>query len=99
VSIADACERFIGRGVIDQMFLTGGGVHNRAIVSVLEQRLEGVELLPIDELGVSADAKEAVDFAVLARETLLGRPNAIAQVTGAARSLVLGSIAPGGGQP
>lgn len=99
VTIADALERFIGRGVIDQVFLTGGGVHNRAIVSVLEQRLDGVEILPIDELGVSADAKEAVDFAVLARETLLGRSNAIARATGAARSLVLGSIAPGGGQP
>ena len=49
--------------------------------------------LPVDDLGIPADAKEAVDFVVLARETLLGRPNVLISVTGAARALVLGAIA------
>ena len=66
-------------------------------MSVLEQRLNATDIRPIDDLGVAADAKEAADFAVLARETLFGRPNVIPSVTGGARPLVLGSIAQGGG--
>jgi 1,6-anhydro-N-acetylmuramate kinase len=50
---------------------------------------------PIDELGIAAEAKEAVDFAFLAREALLGRTNVIRAVTGASRALVLGTIARG----
>ena len=58
--------------------------------------MQGVALRGMDELGLPADAKEAVDFALLARETLFGRPNMLSLVTGGARDLVLGSIAWGG---
>lgn len=96
-TIADGLERFVApKGGVDELYLTGGGAHNAAIVSALRERIEGVEIHPIDVLGVSADAKEAVDFAVLARETLFGRPNALSAATGATRDLVLGSIAWGG---
>jgi anhydro-N-acetylmuramic acid kinase len=54
-----------------------------------------VMVSPIDELGIPADAKEAVDFAVLAREALLGRVNVVNKVTGASRPAVLGTIAQG----
>jgi anhydro-N-acetylmuramic acid kinase len=97
MTIADACERYLApQGPIDEMFVTGGGVHNHAIVAVLERRLEGTSIRRIDELGIPSDAKEAVDFALLARETLCGRPNVISHVTGASRSLPLGSVALGG---
>jgi len=96
-TIADALDRFVRpRGGIDEVFLTGGGAHNGAIVSALATRLSGVAVRPIDELGIPADAKEAVDFVVLAREALFGRPNVLPAVTGAARELVLGAIAWGG---
>ncbi|MCH7549512.1 MAG: anhydro-N-acetylmuramic acid kinase, partial [Candidatus Krumholzibacteriota bacterium] len=97
-SIAAALEKFIMKNnVIDEIFVTGGGVHNKAIMSRLRQRLEGSgDIRPIDELGIPADAKEAVDFALLARETIMARANVLTAVTGASRALSLGTIAFGG---
>lgn len=93
-TIARAIDDFVkNRGPIDTVYVSGGGVHNRAVLAGLEELLGNIPCLPIDELGISADAKEAVDFAVLARETLLGRPNVLPSVTGATRAQVLGTIA------
>ena len=91
----DALTRFLPEGGVDEIFVTGGGARNRAIMLGLEHELGGVSLSPIDALGIPAEAKEAVDFAFLAREALLGRPNVIRAVTGASRALVLGTIARG----
>ena len=43
-------------------------------------------------LGVDPEAKEAIAFAVLANETLFGRPGNVPSVTGAAGPRVLGKI-------
>jgi anhydro-N-acetylmuramic acid kinase len=94
-AVADAVARFLPAGGVDDAFVTGGGSRNRAMMRLLEEALAGISVRPIDDLGIPADAKEAVDFAFLAREALLGRPNVIRSVTGAARELVLGSIARG----
>lgn len=95
LSIADAMARFLPASGVDEIFVTGGGARNRATMLGLERALEGIAIGPIDVLGIPAEAKEAVDFAFLARETLLGRPNVIRSVTGASRALVLGTIARG----
>jgi len=93
-----AVSRAIGdyvetKGPVDALYVSGGGVHNQAIFNGLAELVGDVPCLPVDDLGIPADAKEAVDFVVLARETLLGRPNVLISVTGAARALVLGAIA------
>ncbi len=95
VSVVDAMRRFLPDGAVDEVFVTGGGARNRAMTDGLAAMLGGVPLRLIDELGIPAEAKEAVDFAFLARETLLGRPNVIRSVTGASRQLILGTIARG----
>ncbi|HKW14751.1 MAG TPA: anhydro-N-acetylmuramic acid kinase [Candidatus Krumholzibacteria bacterium] len=95
IGIVDALRRFLPADSVDEIFVTGGGARNRAIMSGLERELEGILIAPIDALGIPAEAKEAVDFAFLAREALLGRPNVIRAVTGASRALVLGTIARG----
>ncbi len=94
-AIVDAMHRFLPEGGVDEVFVTGGGARNRAMLDGLEAALAPIAVMPIDELGIPAEAKEAVDFAFLARETLLGRPNVIRAVTGASRALVLGTIARG----
>ena len=94
-TIADAVDRFLPEEGADEVFVTGGGVHNKAVMEGIQKRFPSLDLRPIDELGIPADAKEAVDFALLARETLFGRPGALSGVTGAAYDLVLGTIAPG----
>jgi anhydro-N-acetylmuramic acid kinase len=97
-TIADGVRDFVlSRGDVDAVYISGGGTHNEAIVAGVYERLGGIICHPVDELGIPADAKEAVDFAVLARETLAGRPNVIASATGATKALVLGSIALGEG--
>jgi anhydro-N-acetylmuramic acid kinase len=93
-TIAGAIEDFVkNRGSIDTVYVSGGGVHNRAVLEGIDELLGNIPCLTIDELGISADAKEAVDFAVLARETLMGRPNVLPSATGATHRLVLGTIA------
>jgi anhydro-N-acetylmuramic acid kinase len=94
-AVADAMRRYIPAGGVHELYVTGGGARNRAMVDALETILPESPPRPIDELGVPAEAKEAVDFAFLARETLLGRSNVIRSVTGASRALVLGTIARG----
>jgi len=94
-AIVDAMRRFLPENGVDEVFVTGGGARNRAILDGLEAALAPIEVTPIDELGIPAEAKEAVDFAFLAREALMGTPNVIRVVTGASRALVLGTIARG----
>lgn len=96
-SISGAIADFVlTRGVVDEVYLSGGGTHNDAIVAKLYEHLGGLKCFSIDELGIPADAKEAVDFAVLARETLMCRPNVLVSATGASTALILGTIALGG---
>jgi anhydro-N-acetylmuramic acid kinase len=55
-------------------YVSGGGLHNAALMASLRRHLPSVRFAPIDELGIPADAKEAVLFAVLANETVAGSP-------------------------
>ena len=75
--------------------MSGGGAHNKHLMHLLQDGLSGMAVAPIDELGVSADAKEALAFAVLANETLMGRRGNLPSATGAGRDVVLGKIAAG----
>ena len=51
---------------------SGGGAHNPFIMDGLRRELADLAVGRLDDLGVSVDAKEAVAFAVLANETLMG---------------------------
>ncbi|MCI0452198.1 MAG: anhydro-N-acetylmuramic acid kinase [Candidatus Latescibacteria bacterium] len=94
-TIVDAMQRFLPQGGVDEVFVTGGGARNRAMFGQLEAALAPIPVEPIDALGIPAEAKEAVDFAFLARESLMGRSNVLRAVTGASHALVLGTIARG----
>lgn len=75
---------------------SGGGVRNAALLTMLRERLarDGAELVISDALGIDADAKEALAFAVLGYETLRGKPANLPAATGAKRPAILGAIAP-----
>jgi anhydro-N-acetylmuramic acid kinase len=45
-----------------------------------------------DELGVNADAKEAMAFALMAHDSLAGLPTNIPGATGASRPVALGKL-------
>lgn len=54
------------------VYMSGGGMHNPLLVKLLKTGLPGVSFFSTADLGIHPDAKEAVLFALLANETLVG---------------------------
>lgn len=77
------------------VFVSGGGVKNKAIMSDLSRLFEPIPVASLDVLGIDPDAKEALGFAALANESLLGRPGNLRAATGARERVVLGKISCG----
>ncbi len=86
-------EKFIRPEVeVDEMFVSGGGRRNKYLVQKLNELFKDTEIKAIESTGISADAKEAICFAVLANETVSGNPSNVPKVTGAEKPTVLGKI-------
>jgi len=90
-SMADAYKRFLP-GSVDEIILCGGGCHNPVLVKMLAD-CSTANIRIMDDLGISADAKEAVSFAILALYTVKGFANNAPAATGAAGKVILGKIA------
>ncbi len=96
-TIVSAYEKFIfPRADVDEIVLSGGGAKNPVMVSRLREKLGPRPLSLSDDYGIPVDAKEAVAFAVLANETVHGRPSNVPAATGASSPAVLGKISIGG---
>ena len=80
---------------MDELILCGGGSRNPTLVEMLQKGIGKAPVRVMDELGLNADAKEAVSFAILAAETIRGRAGNVPSATGAGRAVVLGKIVPG----
>ncbi len=72
-TIADSIHKSIDKDEPATLYSSGGGAHNPYVMKRIEEELPEVEIKDIEELGISADAKEAVLFAVLANEMLAGK--------------------------
>jgi anhydro-N-acetylmuramic acid kinase len=77
-----------------RVIVSGGGARNRSLLERLATRLQPASVEPSDAMGLPADAKEALGFAVLGYETLRGRMGNVPAATGARHATVLGAIAP-----
>lgn len=97
-SVARACRELLP-GALERLLVGGGGTRNRALLRALAARLPGVRIGPFDEVGVPADAAEAMAFSLLGRNALLGLPNHLPRCTGARGARVLGEQVPAGGAP
>jgi len=92
-SVGQAVELVQSRyGRIDELIVSGGGVHNLTLMNSLRDRLSNMKVSTTSEYGVAADAKEAILFAVLANETVSGHSGNLPAVTGAKEATVLGKI-------
>lgn len=91
-SIADAYRRFLPR-TPDEVILSGGGAYNSTLVEMLDAEVDA-DVRTVDECGISADAKEAVAFALLAAAAMDGVPNNVPNATGASRPVVMGKRCP-----
>ena len=98
LSIGYACVSYLPNSEhdIDEIIVTGGGVHNAAVMTALRDfpAFPGITIRGLAEGGVSNAAKEAVAFALLAAATLDGEPSNVPSATGASRRVVLGSVTP-----
>jgi anhydro-N-acetylmuramic acid kinase len=93
LSITDALNRWVlPRTALAQLIVSGGGARNPLILAQLPAALGGIEVVTTEEFGLPGDAKEAFIFALLADETLHGRPSNLPSATGARRPAVLGKI-------
>jgi anhydro-N-acetylmuramic acid kinase len=75
-----------------QVLLCGGGSRNGYLRQRLKVNLNTTEVYTTDEMGVNADFKEAIAFAVLAYWRLHNIPGNLPEVTGARERLLLGEI-------
>lgn len=92
-SVHDQYHRFISKRMkVDELIISGGGMHNMAVVQRLEHYFWPARVRPLSDLGIDPDAKEAICFAILANETIAEHPSNVTRVTGASRQVVLGKI-------
>ena len=71
-------------------YLCGGGARNPVLAARLEQLLNPMPVRDLSALGLDADAREAVAFAFLARQHVLGYPANAPWATGARGPRLLG---------
>ncbi|WP_245923069.1 anhydro-N-acetylmuramic acid kinase [Leucothrix arctica] len=79
---------------ITTMYVCGGGFKNKQLMARLQALLGDTKLDLTTSLGVDAEWVEAVAFAWLARQTILGLPGNLPSATGAKGFRVLGAIYP-----
>ncbi len=92
-AVYDGYRRFVEKTIhADEIIVSGGGAKNRFFLNELRRLFPDTAVHPIDKFGISADAKEAICFALLANETMAGHPTNLPAVTGAERCVVLGKI-------
>ena len=77
---------------IDVLIVSGGGVHNDALMDMLRDAFAPIPVRTATSYGVHTDAKEALCFAVLAQETVNGTPTNLPLVTGASARALLGTV-------
>lgn len=79
---------------LNEIIVSGGGSKNPFIIKALSGYFKGVKISEINRYGINSDNKEAVLFAVLANECLLGVSANMPSVTGAKGEVILGKICP-----
>jgi anhydro-N-acetylmuramic acid kinase len=90
-SVAAGIRRWV-REPVAEVLVSGGGAHNGTLMAALGTALAPVPVRSLAEVGLDPDAKEAVAFAVLANETIFGRPGNVPGATGATGPRVLGKL-------
>lgn len=71
-TIADPILKILPKGEPAEVYVSGGGANNDELMRGFAVKLDPVPVRRTDDLGVSADAKEALFFAALANELVCG---------------------------
>ena len=89
-SIGNAYRRLLGP--VDEVIVSGGGVHNRTLVEMIEAEVAPATVRTTREYGLDPDFKEAIAFAVYGALTAWGRSSNLPAATGARRQVILGDV-------
>lgn len=90
-SIVSSYQNFLPQ-MPQRVFLCGGGSRNLYLKHRLEQLLVSIPVSITSEVGLSADFKEAIAFAVLAYWRHTGSPGNLPAATGASQEVLLGNL-------
>jgi anhydro-N-acetylmuramic acid kinase len=91
ILVARACREYGAQ----QLFVAGGGIRNLTLMGRLRAFTAPARVREFDDLGMSAQGKEAYTMPVIGFLTVHGLPATIPSATGAANSSILGSLTPG----
>ncbi|MBP0031108.1 anhydro-N-acetylmuramic acid kinase [Roseofilum sp. Guam] len=95
VSVKQNYHQFLPQ-MPDRVLLCGGGSRNLYLKERIQHHLSPIQVLTTEEMGLNAEFKEAIAFAVLGYWYHLGIPGNLPQVTGANSSQILGHLHPVG---
>lgn len=94
VTIAQEIEKFVERGKIEEVLISGGGRFNQTLMERISFHLpKGVEVKGTEEYGMPSDAKEAIVFALLGYQCFNKTANNLPSATGAKHPVIMGKIA------
>lgn len=82
-----------------QILVCGGGAHNPVLMKQLRHELPLCCIESTNHFGTDPDWVEAIAFAWLAKQTMLGQPGNLPSVTGARHPVILGGIYQGALSP
>lgn len=91
-SIAHTIRQVIRSECPCMVYVSGGGVHNKTLMRWLSDELKNCTVKDFSNLGINADAKEAVLFALLANESLWGEGLPVINQNGDITKVGLGKI-------
>lgn len=87
------CQAVANHPNVGQLWVCGGGAHNRALMTRMRDLLPAsIQLAKTELLGLPADWVEAACFAWLAKARLSNQPGNLPSVTGARQETTLGAI-------
>lgn len=73
-SIVKAIHEWVPVDKQFNIYISGGGMHNPVLMGALKNLLPTTTINSTEKLGIQPDAKEAILFAALANEALVGAP-------------------------
>ncbi|WP_072362615.1 anhydro-N-acetylmuramic acid kinase [Chitinophaga sancti] len=71
-TITDALLSVLDANRSYAVYMSGGGAHNPLLVGLIKARMPQLKISTTSQLGIAGDAKEAVLFAILANEAVMG---------------------------
>ena len=80
---------------VEAIIFTGGGAKNSFILEQIQGHLPQVKVQTSETYGIFVNQTEALGFALLGLENLLGKPSNAPEATGASKHVLCGEIAVG----